>query len=72
MFQNRIEGTVPTNEYCKLKSFIDLFNRMLRAFKVDNLDAEHAKLVEMIFVYCLCWGICGTFTIEDRKVISQG
>jgi len=55
-----------------LKSFIDLFNRMLRAFKVDNLDAEHAKLVEMIFVYCLCWGICGTFTIEDRKLISQG
>jgi dynein heavy chain len=71
LFEQRIEGTVPTNEYCKLKAFIDLFNRMLRAFKVDNLDAEHAKMVEQIFVYCLCWGICGTFGIEDRKIISR-
>jgi predicted mannosyl-3-phosphoglycerate phosphatase (HAD superfamily) len=31
-----------------------MFNRMIKAFKVENLDAEHAKLVEQIFVYCLC------------------
>jgi len=44
---------------------------MLRAFKVENLDAEHAKLVEMIFVYCLVWGICGTLSVEDRKIVSR-
>lgn len=71
MEDNRIDGTVPTNEYCKLKAFIDIFNRMLRAFKADNLDAEHAQLVEKIFVFCLCWGVCGTLDVENRKLISK-
>ena len=70
-FEQRIEDIMLTNEYCNLNSFIDLFNLMLRAFNVNNLDTEHAKMVEQFFVYCLCWGICGTFGIEDLKIISR-
>jgi len=29
MNDNRIKGSIPTNEYCKMKNFIDLFNSLL-------------------------------------------
>jgi len=34
------------------------------------VEADTAPLAEKIFIYCLCWGICGTFDTEQRKKMS--
>lgn len=71
MDTENINGCVPTNEYCKVKNFMELYNRMLELFKCEQVESDTAQLAERIFLYCLCWGVCGTLNPEDRKKMSN-
>jgi len=62
---------MPTNCYCKIKNFIDLFTCLLTVFKCDNIEPDNAGLAEKIMIYSLMWGICGTMDSDQRKRVSS-
>jgi len=43
-------GAVETNEYCKIKNFIDLYNCMLELYKCEQVESDNAQLAEKIFL----------------------
>lgn len=44
---------------------------MLELYKCEQVESDNAVLAEKIFIYALCWAVCGTLNTEDRKKISS-
>jgi len=44
---------------------------MIELFKLEPVEQDNSLLAEKVFIYCLLWGVCGTFDTENRKKISQ-